>query len=244
MVSSTPRPHFTPGKYLVPILQEAGWAPGPVWMGGKYRLHRKSIPDRPARSQSLYRLSYQAHYIYIKLGISFVQTTYDSVPIQTQTESHRLSLALLSTSIQNLTEIPSVLPTMEHCKEHDTSFKHAKSSLGNTTESVRNTTLLDYLKSCILNPASSQFEPRKRRTAVSPSVTVMGPVIISNRSIISRYRNFSCHKITYLPADGLDGYSNALFLCPRITGFELQLEHRLSCGGFAHSLGQISLNLL
>ena len=28
MVSSTPRPHFTPGKDPVPILQEAGWAPG------------------------------------------------------------------------------------------------------------------------------------------------------------------------------------------------------------------------
>ena len=50
MVSSTPRPHFTPGKDPVPILQEAGWAPGPVWTGGKSRPHRDSIPDRPARS--------------------------------------------------------------------------------------------------------------------------------------------------------------------------------------------------
>ena len=61
MVSSTHRPHFTPGKDPVPILQEAGWAPGPVWTGGKSRPHRDSIPDRPARSQSLYRLSYTAH---------------------------------------------------------------------------------------------------------------------------------------------------------------------------------------
>ena len=50
VVSSTPRPHFTPGKDPVPILQEAGWAPGPVWTGGKSRPHRNSIPDRPARS--------------------------------------------------------------------------------------------------------------------------------------------------------------------------------------------------
>ena len=50
VVSSTPRPHFTPGKDLVPILQEAGWAPGPVWTGRKSRPHRKSIPDRPACS--------------------------------------------------------------------------------------------------------------------------------------------------------------------------------------------------
>ena len=28
---------------------------------GKSRLHRDSIPDRPARSHSLYRLSYRAH---------------------------------------------------------------------------------------------------------------------------------------------------------------------------------------
>ena len=31
---STPRPsRFTPRKDPVPIVQEAGWAPGPVWMG-------------------------------------------------------------------------------------------------------------------------------------------------------------------------------------------------------------------
>ena len=60
MVSSTPRPQFTPGKNPVPILQEAGWAPGPVWTGGKSRPHRDSIPDRPARSQSPYRLSHPA----------------------------------------------------------------------------------------------------------------------------------------------------------------------------------------
>jgi len=34
----------------IPIVQEAGWAPGPVWTGGKSRPHRHSIPDRPARS--------------------------------------------------------------------------------------------------------------------------------------------------------------------------------------------------
>ena len=61
VVSSTPRPHFTPKKDPVPILQEAGWAPGPVWTGGKSRPHRDSIPDRPARSLSLYWLIYPAH---------------------------------------------------------------------------------------------------------------------------------------------------------------------------------------
>ena len=59
------RPHApstsTPGKDPVPILLEAGWSPGPVWTGVKSRPHRDSIPDRPARSQSLHRLSYRAH---------------------------------------------------------------------------------------------------------------------------------------------------------------------------------------
>jgi len=61
VVSSTPRPQFTPGKDTVPTLQEARWVPGQVWTGGKSRPHSDSIPDRPARSQSLYRLSYSSH---------------------------------------------------------------------------------------------------------------------------------------------------------------------------------------
>ena len=61
-VSVTPRPLFTPGKDPVPIGQEAGWAPGPVWIGAK-NLASTGIrsPDRPARSQSLHRLRYSAH---------------------------------------------------------------------------------------------------------------------------------------------------------------------------------------
>jgi len=50
----------TPEKDPVPIVQEARWAPGPVWTAEKSRPHLDSIPDLPARSQSLYRLSYPA----------------------------------------------------------------------------------------------------------------------------------------------------------------------------------------
>ena len=48
-----------PGKDPVPIVQEAGWAPGPVWTGVE-NLATTGIrsPDRPSRSESLYRLSY------------------------------------------------------------------------------------------------------------------------------------------------------------------------------------------
>ena len=59
--ASRPGRTFTPGKDTVPILQEAGWAPGPIWTGEKSRSRRDSIVDHPALSQSLYRLSYPAH---------------------------------------------------------------------------------------------------------------------------------------------------------------------------------------
>jgi hypothetical protein len=61
-VSVTTRPLSTPGKDTVPTLKEAGWAPGPVWTGAENLAPTGSrSPGRPARSQSLYRLSYPAH---------------------------------------------------------------------------------------------------------------------------------------------------------------------------------------
>ena len=62
-VSVTPQPLFTPGKDLVSIVQEVGWAPGPVWTGAEdLRPTEIQSLDHLARSQSLYRLSYPAHY--------------------------------------------------------------------------------------------------------------------------------------------------------------------------------------
>jgi hypothetical protein len=61
VVSTTPRPLYpreNPGTHCV-----GGWV-GPragLDVCEKSRLHRYSIPDRPARSQSLYRLSCRAH---------------------------------------------------------------------------------------------------------------------------------------------------------------------------------------
>jgi hypothetical protein len=73
-VSITPRPLFTLRKVPVPIVQEAGWAPGPVWTGAE-NLAPTGIrsPDRPARTQSLYRLRYPAHLeVGVLLYYSFV----------------------------------------------------------------------------------------------------------------------------------------------------------------------------
>jgi hypothetical protein len=56
----TPRTgRFTHGKDPLPIVQEAEWAPGPVWTGEEI-LAPSGIRsrDRPARSEWLYRLSY------------------------------------------------------------------------------------------------------------------------------------------------------------------------------------------
>jgi hypothetical protein len=53
------------GMAPVPIVQEAGWAPGPVWTGVE-NLASTGIrfPDRPARNESLYRLSYPGQIYY------------------------------------------------------------------------------------------------------------------------------------------------------------------------------------
>ena len=59
VVNATPRPLYPPGKNPVPIVQEAGWTSGPVWTDAE-DLATTGIrsPDRPAHSESLYRLSY------------------------------------------------------------------------------------------------------------------------------------------------------------------------------------------
>ena len=61
-LASRPGRSLTPEKDPIPIVQEAGWVPGPVWTDAE-NLAPTGIryPDHPARSQSLYRLSYPAH---------------------------------------------------------------------------------------------------------------------------------------------------------------------------------------
>jgi len=74
VVSITPRPHFTPVKDPVPIVQEAGWATGPVWTGGKIIPTEIRSRTVQPKVQLLNRLSYRAHmyicvYIYIYIYI-------------------------------------------------------------------------------------------------------------------------------------------------------------------------------
>jgi hypothetical protein len=59
VVNATPRPFYPREREPVPIVQEAGWASEPVWTGAENLASTGTrSPDRPARSESLYRLSY------------------------------------------------------------------------------------------------------------------------------------------------------------------------------------------
>ena len=59
MVNATPRLLYPRELDPVTIVQEAGWAPGLVWTGAEnLALTRIRSPYRPARSGSLYQLSY------------------------------------------------------------------------------------------------------------------------------------------------------------------------------------------
>jgi hypothetical protein len=82
---------FTPGKDLAPIVQRAGWDQRPVWTCAK-NLTPTGIhaPDRPARSQSLYRLSYLGPYIYVYLFIfncNYVDTRWQQYSTHLHTNS-------------------------------------------------------------------------------------------------------------------------------------------------------------
>jgi hypothetical protein len=51
---------LSPEKDPLPIVQAAGWAPGPVWTAAENRASTEiRSPDRPARSELLFRLSYR-----------------------------------------------------------------------------------------------------------------------------------------------------------------------------------------
>jgi len=118
-----PRPQFILGKDSVSILQEARWIPGLVWTSGKSCPHQDSIPYRPARCQSLYRLSYPAqgftclaeyfiftkarHFNLITNLLTGITTTKISVPFI----SRKLVMARTGGQLRNLSSLKSFLHT-------------------------------------------------------------------------------------------------------------------------------------
>ena len=75
-----------PVKDPVPIVQEAGWALRPVWTGAE-NLAPTEIRslDRPARSQSLYRLRNPAYHV-MYMNVFLYQRNYSTCYILTQDE--------------------------------------------------------------------------------------------------------------------------------------------------------------
>jgi len=73
---SASRPgRFTSGKDPLPIVQETGWAPGPIWTDAE-NLAPTGIrsPDRQVRSKLLHRLSYHGHHLHFLLCIHSART--------------------------------------------------------------------------------------------------------------------------------------------------------------------------
>jgi hypothetical protein len=74
-VEVLPRPYFTLGKDPVPNVQEAGWAPGPVWTGAE-NLAPTGIrsPARPARSSFAIPTELPGpQYIYVYIYVCVIQ---------------------------------------------------------------------------------------------------------------------------------------------------------------------------
>jgi len=68
VAKATPRPLYTRERDPVPLVEEAGWALGPVWtVAGNLAPSGIRSPDRPARSESLYRLHYAGPLKILKL---------------------------------------------------------------------------------------------------------------------------------------------------------------------------------
>jgi hypothetical protein len=80
--ASASRPgRFLPPKDPVPMVQKVGWASGPVWAGaGNLASTEIRSPDRPARSQSLYRPSYR-NWCHLRIPVPSSAFSYDNLPI-------------------------------------------------------------------------------------------------------------------------------------------------------------------
>jgi hypothetical protein len=57
--SVTPRPHSTPEKDPVPIVQEAGWATEPVWNGAENLAPNETPDDYSTKNTQKYFKQFQ-----------------------------------------------------------------------------------------------------------------------------------------------------------------------------------------
>ena len=101
VVRVTSQSLFTPGKDPVPIVQEAGWAPG---SSGQVRKISPPTgiryPDCPARSQSLYRLSYPAIFRVLTKYFAYRIIKYTQTSVQIEIPKNWHFSCPLSISVQ------------------------------------------------------------------------------------------------------------------------------------------------
>jgi hypothetical protein len=93
VVNATPQPLYSRESDPVAIVQEAGWVPGVVWTGAEnLACTRIRSPDRPDRSQSLYRLSYPDPHKFRSLSLF----NFSIILLPAVSKFHILPLALYS----------------------------------------------------------------------------------------------------------------------------------------------------
>ena len=113
VVNATPQPLCSRGWDNVPTVQEVGWASGPVWTAAE-NLPPTGIlsPDRPASSESLYRLHY-SNPPWGWVGIYVLVMLCTGVP-KVSDLSHRLVYTSCSSPTRKFVTLPSDGPRVVH----------------------------------------------------------------------------------------------------------------------------------
>ena len=237
-VSPAPRPHFTPRKDPLSIVQETGWAPGPVWTGAE-NLAPNGIrfPDRLARSQSLYRLSYpRSRFVRSEIQSATHCTAAGRCVIGNQLYRHTVLSAHSFTGTQcygtqcyRHTVLPAHSVIGTQCYRHTVlsaqCYQHtvlsAHSIIG--TQCYRQTVLSAYSFTAHSVTAHSVTGTQCYRHTVLPAHSVIGTVL-------------PAHSVT-----GTQCYRHTVLSAHSVTGTQCYRYTVLS----AHSItGQLLLNLL
>jgi hypothetical protein len=107
-----PRPLFTPGKDLVPIVQEAGWAPGTVWTGAENLAPTEFDPRTVQAVASRYN-DYAAQPTGKAVSTTYSKTVFVALYIQ-----HAITCAPYYIAFCGLSDCAIFSPHITH-KRHD-----------------------------------------------------------------------------------------------------------------------------
>jgi hypothetical protein len=103
-----PWPLYPRERDLIPILQEAGWTPGPVWMGVENLLPTwLRFADHPLHSESLYRPCYPGRVFRIHFNTVFPHVSLSN-EFDVAVQSGVSSYSLVTRAVSNFTNMYSV----------------------------------------------------------------------------------------------------------------------------------------